>query len=104
MNNSKSPKPTQKTTETSWTLDSTAIVRTRSKSLVKSGPNGINETDLSNELDAFSLFRIEKLERELLEYSNKKMAPTLLLWKTFVALCSFGYGCRAFSKSKGSLE
>jgi hypothetical protein len=56
MNNSKSPKTTQKTTETSWTLDSTDIVRTRSKSLAKGCPNGINETDLSNELDAFRLF------------------------------------------------
>jgi hypothetical protein len=86
MKSSKSWRTASKTTESSWTVDSTDIVRTRSKSLVKSGPNGIDKADLSNELDAFHLFWNEKLEKGLLEYNNKKIAPILLLWKTFVVI------------------
>jgi hypothetical protein len=89
MKSSKSSKSTPKTTESSWTVDSTDIVRTRPKSLVKGGPNGIDKADLCSELDAFRLFWNEKIEKGLLEYNNKKMAPILLLWKTFVVIPAF---------------
>jgi hypothetical protein len=89
MKFTKSSRLAPKTTESSWTGDSTDIVRTRSKSLVKGGPNGIDKTDLSIELDAFCLFWNEKIEKGLLEYNNKKMAPILLLWKTFVVIFAF---------------
>jgi hypothetical protein len=105
MNNSKSPKPTQKTIETSWTLDSTDIVRTQSKSLVEGGPNGINETDLSNEMDAFRLFWNEKLERNSCNIVTKKWRQRCYSGRlSLLSLHFFDYGCRAFSKSKGSLK
>jgi hypothetical protein len=89
MKSSKSSISVPKTAESSWAVDSMDIVRTWSKSLVKGGPNSIDKTDLSNELDAFRLFWNEKLEKGLLEHNNKKMAPISFLWKTFVVIFAF---------------
>ena len=83
MKSSKSSKSTPKTTESSWTVDSTDIVRTRSKSLVKGGPNGIDKADLSSELDAFRLFWNEKIEKGLLEYNNKKNGANFVTLEDF---------------------